>query len=111
MLVIRHMLYFSLRLFKEAILYMVLALDLAGLLVAYFTTIHLPNWFFWIIPILAIYAASFGIYRKGVADIRIIFLDPQDERFTCYGGYGDLEQAFNVAIHGHLVNFGPQAGV
>jgi hypothetical protein len=108
---IKHLVDFSTKLFKEAILYWVLALDLIGLLTTYFTNFHVPSWIFWALPILAIFLGSFNIYRRGAADIRIIFRDLKAIKFEHTGGHEELTQMFTAIIQGHLVNYGLHAGV
>jgi hypothetical protein len=111
MLIIKHLIDFSSRLLKETIIYWLLALDLAALLATYFTALHLPSWVFWTIPILAVFWGSFSIYRRGAADIRMVFREHKDVNFELTGGHEDLTQMFTGIIHGHIVNFGAHAGV
>ena len=111
MTTLRHLLYFSLRLLREMILYIAFILELMGILITYFTSFKVPVLGLWLFPIIAIYLAAFNIYRKGAADIRIVFLDPKEAEFICSGGHEDICQEFSTALYGHFVNFGPQSGV
>ena len=95
MSLLRQLGYFSLRMLKETVLCILLALDLVGFLLTYFTSLSLPSWLFGLIPVVAIFLASFNIYRQGTADARIVFLDQDNVEYDCVSSAGDPEYLFN----------------
>ena len=102
---------FTLRILRQTILYILLALDLIGLVITYNSRIQLPTWLLTIIPIVAIFLAGFNIYRQGTADIRIDLIEEEDPQYYCNNLKGDRQYNFRGKINGHLFNFGSQSGV
>ena len=109
----RQLVYFSGRLVKDTLLLVLLGLDLIFMLVTYIASLAVPGWVFAIVPIIAIFLASFNIYRQGTADTRLEITEIPDSYsdWGCHASEDGREFRFKAAIHGHMMNFGPQVGI
>ncbi len=101
--------YYSMQILKESSFLVFLALDVIGVLIAYFANFTVPYWVFGLIFVLAVFFGGFNIYRKGTADIRIEISD-QPDSLLCVNLTKD-ELLYDLAISGYLVNFGLQSGI
>lgn len=111
MTIFKQLAYFSSHILRQTILYIFLALDVAGIAITYYSRLQLPTWLLVIIPIVAIFLAGFNIYRQGTADIRIVLIEENDPQYDCRNSVGNRKYNFKGKVSGHLFNFGPQSGV
>lgn len=90
-------------------------LEAIGIATFFFSPIKMPDWALTAIPIVAVLMASFNIYKKGSADIRLS-VDTKSEKFQFYAGIpGDYPgewqyMGFVYFTDADFTNYGPQIG-
>ena len=102
----KNLFHFTVRLFREVSLLLFLLADVIGLILLYWKNIDIPVSVLTVIPIVGLYVASFNIYRKGSADIRISFSDISMTAFKKYS-----RESFVGIISGNVANYGLQTGI
>jgi hypothetical protein len=103
--------YFLSRILRQAIFYILFALDLLGVAITYYSQLQVPKWLLIVIPITAIFLACFNLYRQGTADVRMVFNEESSPKYICSNSKGSREYNYVGAINGHILNYGPQTGV
>ena len=106
--VIRHLLYYSRRVFQQGVLYIVLVLDLVGLAIIYYTEFDIPSWLLSVAPVIAIFIAGFVVYREGTADLKLLFSENSGQSCTYIGGIDGVQELYTFSLNGYFTNFGPQ---
>lgn len=85
------------------------AFDVIGVLVTYYTELNIPYWVYIALFVVAIFWGGFNIYRQGTAEIRIEF-SKRSKLPECIC-LSNEDLMFDIAIPGYIANFGPQSGI
>jgi hypothetical protein len=112
--------HFLFSLIKETVLLVLLALDIIGALVTYLSPIKSQSWINGIliaIPILAVLVASFNIYRRSSADIRLSLFMKKENKFQMHASGMPIDDfsewqfmGFRYFMDADFTNYGPQIG-
>jgi hypothetical protein len=106
--VLRHFLVFTRRILSQTIFYLFIALDFIGILLIYNTEHTIPAWILYILPVIAVFFASFNVYRSGIADIHIFLAPRKENRSIVTSTHAGKPYAFSSAVSGYIMNYGPQ---
>lgn len=98
----KNFIFFTKSLFKQSILYIILALDLIGVLITYFSNIDIPTAVLYSVPIIALFLASYKIFQDGIADIKIIFFNETPQEFEAVGGHGNVVKSYSSLANGYI---------
>ncbi len=107
----KNFLFFTRNLFKQSILYIILAIDLIGVIITYFSNINIPNWILYLVPVIAFYLASYKLFKDGIADIKITFFQETPQEFNSHGMHENVVMSYFSLLNGYISNLGPKAGL
>lgn len=93
---------------KNWILWMLLLLDLIGLIISFNKHLNIPNWFIYLIPYAAILIAGYHIFKKSAPKITID--KPLENEYKIEFPYTDSFTYFNISFDSYIRNFGLQTG-
>lgn len=95
-------------LIKSVILWVILSLDLFGILLTYQTEYTIPSWILFSIPSLGIIIASYKIFKNSSPKIDIE--KPGEEDYNINFPYDFTYNTFNIQFDTYIRNFGLQSG-
>lgn len=90
--------------FKSVVLYIVLFLDLVGMVLTYYNRLEIANWIFFSFPAIAFYLTGYSIYKNSSPSITVSLPDADDVKISKSQFY------YNILVKTSITNYGLKPG-
>lgn len=90
--------------FKNVILYIILFLDIVGMVLTYYSSLEIPSWIFFVFPAIAFYLTGYSVFKNSSPSITISLPDEDDINIS------KSQFNYDILVKTSITNYGLKPG-